>query len=404
LPVFQYQALDTNSRGVSGSIEAESAREARRLLREQDIFVTTLNETGRHARAVSPLVWLQTHRAKHEVGSFTRQLAALLAAGMRMADALRALIDQTDNAAFEAVLRDVHQRITRGASLADALAAHPEYFGPLYTNMVRVGEGAGNLDRILGQISEYLRSHEQLSNKITTAMTYPIVMVLVGVGVVAFLLTFAIPKITAVLLSAGKTLPLPTVLLVRTSEFVSAWWPALLAAAAGAYFLLRLFFRTERGRLWRDGLLLRLPVIGPLCQKLAMARFTMAFSVLLKSGVKALDALEMIEDVPNNAVITRTVRAAREGILAGSDIAETLDGGIGFPPLLIQMIAVGEQSGSLESSLDHIAKTYEEEAETTVQRLMALFEPAIIVAMAVVVAFIVLAILLPILEISDVTF
>ncbi|MEW6358155.1 MAG: type II secretion system F family protein [Planctomycetota bacterium] len=404
MPVFQYQALDKSSRGVSGAIEAESAREARRLLRDQGVFVTAIQEAGRASVALSPLGWLRTQRGRREVGSFTRQLAALLAAGMRVADALRALIDQTNNAAFEAVLRDVHQRITRGASLADALAAHPAYFGALYTNMVRVAEGSGKLDEVLGRISEYLRSREQLSNKITTAMTYPIVMVIVGIAVVGFLLTFAIPKITSVLLSAGKTLPLPTVILVQTSGVVAAWWPVLLAAVIGAYILLRLFFRTERGRLWRDGLLLRLPVIGPLCQKLAMARFTMAFSVLLKSGVKALDALKIVEDVPNNAVISRTIRAAREGILAGSDIAETLGGGVGFPPLLIQMIAVGEQSGSLENSLDHIARTYEEEAEITVQRLTALFEPAIIVALAAVVAFIVLAILLPILEISNVTF
>jgi len=404
LPVFQYQAIDKSSKSVSGYVEAENAREARKLLREQDVFVTAIKESGRAMARLSPLRALRARRGRREVGSFTRQFAALLASGMRVADALRALIDQTHSRSFETVLRDVHQRITRGSALADALSAHPACFGALYTNMVRVGESAGNLDQILAQLSEYLRSRERLAGKISAALTYPVVMVVVGIGVVAFLLTYAIPKITKVLLSAGKALPLPTVILVRTSDFLRQYWPVLVITLLVLYGLLRLFFRTERGRLWRDGLLLRLPVFGSLYQNLAMARFTTAFAVLLRSGVKALDALEMVEDVPNNAVIARTVRTAREGILAGSDIAETLSEGPGFPPLLIQMIAVGEKSGSLESSLEHIAKTYEEEAEITVERLVALLEPAIIIAMAAVVAFIVLAVLLPILEISNVTY
>lgn len=416
MPVYQYTALTTEGREDRGMVDADTPKDARSRLRAKHLLVTDLAPVDAAARAqtpgrapaaaYSPRALVRRYRGRRnltDLALMTRQIATLLNAGIPLMDSLGALIEQSGNKSLESALRDVRERVSQGASFADALAGHPRWFNNLYVNMVRAGEASGNLDAILGRLADYIQSQSRLQNRVTAALTYPAIMIFVGVVVVLFLLLFVVPKIVVVLREQKKELPLPTTILIGTTDFLLGYWWALLGLAVAGFVSFRLWVRTDKGRLAWDTFLLRMPVLGVLFKKQAVSRFAATFATLLESGLPVIEALNVVKAVVNNKVLENTLEQCRQKITEGADIATPLRQSKVFPPVVSYMVAIGEESGKLEHLLRKISDAYNEEIDVTVQKVTALIEPVIIVAMALVVAYIVASILLPILEFSNIS-
>ncbi len=417
MPIYQYTALTPAGKVKKGIIDANTARDARTKLRADNCHVTDMREVSADERAKAQqgkgggahfsldmrLPKLQRRVRPRELATFTRQFSTLLKSGIQLADALAALVEQATDRDLEKVIRNVKEEITAGANLAEALAKHPRYFSDLYVNMVRAGEASGNLDVVLTRIADYLQKQASLRGKVAAALTYPCVMVVVGVAVVIFLMSFVVPKITLVLKQRNTPLPLPTEILIAASSFLQNYWYLPLIGIAGAIFIVRGILATTSGRLKFDAFLLRVPVFGPLFSKQAISRFAVTFSTLLKSGLPALDSLKIVSLVVNNAKLTQVINDIHGRIIEGADIATPIKKSKVFPPMIGYMVAVGEQSGQLEDVLDRISESYEEELDLSIQRLTSLIEPVIIVFLAVVVGFIIAAVLLPLMDFSSVS-
>ena len=400
MPIYQYEALDARGRSKKGTVDADTPRDAREKLRRQDIRVVGMKKLDASGKKGEKKSYFKFERRVNvrELAILTRQFSTLLGSGVHLSEALNVLVEQIQERRTEVVFRDLREKIVAGSGLADALSFHPNYFSDLYINMVRAGEASGNLDEILARLADYLQKQANLKGKLAAAMTYPAVMVFVGFGVVVFLMSYVVPRITKILSKKGDALPAPTEILMAISElFKQYWWGGLIGVLALGIFL-RASMSTEKGRLWFDSTLLRIPVVGTLFQKSAISRVTVTLSTLLKGGLPALEALNIVSKVVNNSLLSRTITQVADRILEGADIATPLKNSRMFPPMVGYMIAVGEQSGELESILDRISETYEEEIDLAVQRLTALVEPVIIVGLAVVVGFIIMAVLLPLLQ------
>jgi general secretion pathway protein F len=337
-----------------------------------------------------------------EVSVLTRQLATLLTAGLPLVDSLAALGEQVERTTVKRVIAAVRERIREGAAFADALAAHPVVFSSLYVNMVRVGEASGTLDRVLLSLAEFLERQARLRNTVTAALTYPLLMLAVSVLILVFLVAFVVPKVTVVFADLHQALPWPTVILIALSDALRlGWWVLALAGVAGGMAIAR-YVRTPAGRRRYDAWALRLPVVGRLVRMIALSRFTSTLSTLLAGGIGLLTALEIVKNVVRNVVIADAIETAQESIRQGQSIAEPLRRSGVFPPLVTHMIAVGELSGELETMLKKVSEAYDHEVETTVGALTALLSPVMILVMGGVILFIVLAILLPIFEMSQI--
>ena len=403
MPIYEYQAIDIRGRKKKSRIDADTARDARDKLRNQKLRVTNMHRIDAVAKGGGKAGRFQLQRKANirELAILTRQFSTLLASGVHLSEALNVLVEQIGDRRMEVVFRDLREKIVSGAGLADALSQHPAVFSDLYVNMVRAGEASGNLDDILLSLANYLQKQASLRGKLSAALTYPAIMIIVGVGVVGFLMTFVVPKITEMLVKKGNVLPWATTTLITISDAFKAYWLPGMVGFLGLIILLRILIATEKGRLVYDTLLLKVPVLGGLIQRSAISRFTITFSTLLKSGLPALDSLNIVGKVVNNSLMALTIKQIADRIVEGADISTPLKKSKMFPPMVGYMIAVGEQSGELEEVLDRISETYEEEIDLSVQKLTAMVEPIIIVFLAVVVGFIIMAVLLPLLKFNN---
>ena len=399
MPVFVYKGLDHARNAVEGIIEASTAKEARLSLLERNIVLLDIKPAsgeeddkgriykGGKASALSLL---------------TRQFATLTRAGIPIAEALDALINVSENPKMQIVLRDIKENVLQGMSLADAMAKHPKIFGTFYVNMVRVGEATGNMDNVLMRLSEYLHTQAKLSTKVKNALIYPVLLLTVGILVVGFLITFIVPRITDVLIESGKTLPAPTIILISISSFLSRFWWAVLLGVAGIYVLYKAVVSTEGGKLARDAFLLSLPVVGNLIKKSIVARFCLSFAALLKSGLPAVESLEVVKFTARNKLLENAIIEIRERLIEGQDISSIVKRSEIFPPLVGYMIAVGEESGRLEEMLEIINEYFEEEIEAATTRFTSVLQPLMIIILAFIVGFVVLAVILPIMELGEI--
>ncbi|MFN3484335.1 MAG: type II secretion system inner membrane protein GspF [Planctomycetota bacterium] len=402
MPVYSYKAFKDDGATEAGVIDADSPKEARLKLKGRRLHVTDLapvtpeSDRGRRLR-----LWPRRRRPE-EVALLTRQLATLLGSGIPMMGALTAVIDQIEATDLKAALMNVRERVSQGSSLSEALAGHPVYFNDLYANMVRAGEAGGNLDKVLLRLADYLHAQNRMRARVMAALTYPIIMVVIGVIVVAVLLTLVVPKILEVIQKQGKAaLPLPTEILLAVSGFTWRYGWALAAAGVGAAAVYAQARRTPAGRLWIDTMKLRIPVLGNLIRKAAISRFAITLATLLESGLPVLEAMGVVKRVVDNALLADALEEVRRKVAEGADIATPLKQSRVFPPVVAYMIGVGEESGRLEELLKKTSQAYDEEVEVAAQKLTSLLEPLLIVVMAFVVGFIVLSILLPILQMSD---
>jgi general secretion pathway protein F len=403
MPVYSYAGLSPEGKNVTGVVDADSPRAARLKLRRSGVFPTSVTESRDEAapRASKSLQRLFERVSPQELAVLTRQLSTLISAGLPLVECLSALIDQVDSERTKSVLTQIRERVNEGSSLADALADHPKVFSELYANMVRAGEASGALDVVLLRLADYTESSATLRSKLRSALTYPAIMVVFGGGILFFLLSYVVPKITKLFQDSKQVLPLPTRMLMAVSQALATWWPLLAGVVVVAGFALRSYARTPHGRQRIDHWRLRAPVFGKLAQKIAVARFSRTLSTLLRSGIGLLPSLDIVKNVVDNRVLYDATEAARDAIREGQSIAPPLKKSGIFPPLMIHMIAVGERSGQLEEMLFKTAEAYEADVDTTIATLTTLLQPVITVTMGAVVLFIVLSILLPIFQMSQ---
>jgi len=402
VPVFSYKAYNATGQVKSGIEDADSSREARLRLRRQGLHVTDIEElqsTGGKEQSA----WAQRRmrrRTSRELPQITRQLSTLLKSGIPLNDGLKALVEQVESRHLEVVFRDVRERINGGSSFAEALDHHPGVFPRLYISMVRAGEAAGNNDVVLGRLADFMLSQAAMKNKVMSALMYPIIMLLVGAVVVSILMIKVVPQLIELVEDRQAELPTPTLILKTMTDFLQDYWILLAVGTVASYLLFGAFRRQPKGKLITDRMLLGMPIFGTLFRKQAISRFAVTLSTLLKTSVPILDAIKIVREVIANAVMQNVLDDLHSAILKGADIATPLKKSGVFPPAVGYMIAIGEQSGELEEILDSLAEAYELEVDIATERMTAALEPIMIIFMAAVVAFIVMAIVLPMLELS----
>lgn len=411
MPVYAYKGVGVGGRAMRGHVDAENLRAARQKLRRDGIVPTEVSEggpaksgsgAGVSGRGLSMSITLPSFRRipGADLALATRQLATLVGAGVPLVSAIGAVSEQVENDKLKSVLGGVRDRVNEGAALADAMAqAGP--FSDLYCGMVRAGEAGGALEQVLARLADYLESQERLRGKVISILAYPLFMLGFALLVVAALVTFVLPQITELLASLNAELPLYTQVIIGGANLGRDYWWAFGGGGLVLFLLLRAYVRTEAGRDVYDRLTLRIPVLGHTLRQIALSRFTRTLSTLLAGGLPITRALDISARVTNNGVLARAIEHARESVTEGAALAAPLRASGQFPPLVTHMVEVGEQSGELEAMLAKVAESYDEQVETAVQRFTALLEPLLILIMVGIVLVIILATLVPLLEVTS---
>lgn len=397
MPTFTYI---TKIRGQSrnGEVEAETAKAAILKLRKQNIRVAQVKKKKSRSDFFGPPKQKITDR---DLIVFTRQFSTMVDAGLPIVQCLDILGKQMDNKTFGEIVLEVKSMIESGSDLSEALRKHPKVFDTLFCNLVEAGEAGGILDIILRKLAEYIEKAAALKKKVKSAMVYPGVILTVAVGVVSFLMIFVIPAFATMFSGAGQDLPGPTAIVMAISDFFRTKWYYIFGGIAALIIFVKKFYGTERGRLIIDRNLLRLPIIGVLIRKVSVAKFSRTLGTLVSSGVPIIESLEICARTAGNKIVENAVIKTIIAIKEGESIAAPIAREGVFPPMVIQMIDVGENSGQLDKMLTKIADFYDEEVDSAVQNLTALLEPALMVFLGIIVGFIVVAMYLPIFKIGD---
>jgi type II secretory pathway component PulF len=402
MPIFRYKAISADGQAVSGTITAGTRPEAITQIKQRGVRPLNV-ETDRKVRQADSVAAKGSRRSRvtrRDIFVFTSQLAALLKAGIVMSQALAILEEQTESESLATIIRDVREDIHGGASLSEALANYPKYYSDLYCSIVRVGETGGILDIVLKQLAGFMEAEASLRSNITTALAYPILVVFVGLGSIIVLVTVVIPRLGAVFADFGDNLPWLTRILINTSDKVLSYWWVILLLFAGLIILLRKMWGNPVFREKLDYLKERIPALGPMLIKAQVARFARTMGTLVKSGIPVLSALNLVVDTTTSALLSRSLREAGEKVKKGEGLATPLRETGFFPPMVTNLIAVGEESGTLDEMLFQVADTYDVEVQHAIKRFITLFEPLVIILMAIGVGGILFAFLLPILNIG----
>ncbi|MFN3477534.1 MAG: type II secretion system F family protein, partial [Candidatus Methylomirabilales bacterium] len=387
MAVFVYSGRSRTGQLVTGEMEASSREAVVAQLRRQQIMATKVQPK---AKAIQLPAFGGKVKDK-DLAVFTRQFATMIDAGLPLVQCLEILASQQENKIFKKTLQEIRQDVEGGSTFAAALKKHPKVFTELYANMVEAGEAGGILDTILNRLAAYIEKAMKLKRKIKSAMIYPSTIVTVAIGVVIFLLIFVIPTFKSMFEGFGATLPLPTQIVLEASRLARTYWYILFGVPIASLIGLRLYYRTPNGRKVIDSLLLKAPVFGMLMKKVAVAKFTRTLGTLISSGVAILDGLEITAKTAGNKVVEEAVMKTRANIAEGKTVAEPLQASGVFPPMVVQMISVGEQTGALDAMLAKIADFYDEEVDNTVANLTSLLEPMLMVFLGVVIGGVVIA-------------
>lgn len=398
MPSFAYRARDTGGRLVAGVLEAEHEAAAIDRLRQRQLFVVEVKpQAAPRAEFSLPLPGRKV--SARDLAVFCRQLATMVSAGMPLMSCLAILQRQSENPRLAEAAGGVRDALQGGASLYEALSKYPKVFPRLFISMIEAGEVGGVLDSVLERMAVHYEKEHDLNEKVRSAMTYPAIVSVVAVVAVVFMITFILPTFSSMLTSMGAPLPLPTRIIMGLSDLVRHFWYLLLGGLLGAALGLWRYINTDKGEVWKDRTLLRLPVFGPLVQKMAISRFARTLGTLVRGGVPILQALDVVKDTAGNRVIAAGVERARNTIREGEGMARPLEATGVFPPMVTEMIAIGEETGALDTLLERISLFYDREVDATVSRLSSMIEPILIVGLGGVVAFMVVSMLLPIFSI-----
>ncbi len=392
MPNFVWKGRSRTGQAQEGQLLAETREAAIAVLRRQQIQVTTMREKGKEIKILP--------RIPRSIGSkrisiFTRQFSVMLDAGLPLVQCLEILGEQEEHQGFQAIINTVRTDVESGSSLAEAMRKHPKAFDNLFVNMVAAGEAGGILDIILQRLSTYIEKIVKLKSQVKAALVYPVTVILIAAGVVTIILWKVIPVFAQLFAGLGSEMPFLTRMVISSSNFVGRFFPFILIVLIALVVFLRQYHKTYRGRRMLDGILLKIPVIGMLLRKIAVARFCRTLGTLTSSGVPILDGLEITAKTAGNAIIEDAVMSVRKSVEEGRTISEPLGDTKVFPPMGVQMINVGEQTGALDQMHSKIADFYEEEVDTAVNGLMKLLEPLMITVLGVVIGTIVAAMYLP---------
>jgi general secretion pathway protein F len=400
VPVFEYKALDAQGKEVKGIVDADTAAAARIKLRSQGIYPTYTSAADEKKTAIARKRLVRI--SPRDLALPMRQLATLLGSGLPLVESLSALIEQTEKPSLRKIFSQIREEVLRGKSLSAAMGEHPRVFSNLQVNMIRAGESSGGLEIVLDRQAELMEKRLELSQRVRSTLMYPIFMAVIGTSVLIFLMSFVVPTVTTIFKETGQALPLPTKLLISFgSALQKTWWVFGLIGMAMLFFWIR-FTRTERGRKVKDRAMLKIPLWGVLQVKFIIARFFRTLGTLLLSGVPLLPSMDISGAVAGNAIFEEAIKSMKNQVAEGKSLALPLKNAGIFPPMAVHMVQSGEKSGKLEPMLLRVAETYEKEAANSINGFTSLLEPIMILCMGLIVGFIVLAILLPILEMSQV--
>jgi len=401
MATFTYVAKDKTGKEVKGQQDAGSKDALIKNLRAKGLVVGTVTEEKAVAKAKQKAGGFRLFGGKvnlKDLSIFCRQFATMINAGVSLVRCLDVLEQQTNSPRLKEIIRDIEAEVQGGATLSRSMAKFPRVFSNLTTGLVRAGEVGGVLDETLDRLAGFLEKDMELRRKVKSSMTYPVLVMVVAVGIVTFLVTFILPKFIQLFKELGMTddkFPLPTLLLMRTSQFMTSKWYIMLAIIIATTIAMNRIKATKTGRRYFDIVKLKAPVFGPLNHKISIARFARTFSTLLSSGVPILQAMETVAGTVGNTIMADAVMEARARIREGDRIGDPLEASRLFPPMVVHMIGVGEESGSLDFMLQKIADFYESEVEATLSSLTAALEPIMIVSLGFIVGFIVISMFLP---------
>ncbi|HEU5162932.1 MAG TPA: type II secretion system F family protein [Thermoanaerobaculia bacterium] len=391
MPTFEWKGRGRAGQDQTGVLVADSKEAAIGVLRRQQIVVTAVKEKGKELAfpkfggKVPPKL----------IAIFTRQFSVMIDAGLPLVQCLEILGSQQENKTFKRSLLQIRQDVESGSTLADAMRKHPKTFNDLYTNMVAAGEAGGILDTILQRLAAYIEKSVKLNSQVKSAMIYPVAVISIAVLVVAVILWKVIPVFEALFKGLGAELPLPTVVVIALSNFIADFWWLITMVIVGGIFFIKRYHETYKGKRVLDGLMLKAPVLGMLLRKIAVARFCRTLATLTSSGVPILDGLQITAKTAGNSIVEDAIMATRKSVEEGKTISEPLADTDVFPAMVVQMIAVGEQTGALDTMLSKIAEFYEDEVDTAVAGMMKLLEPILIAFLGVAIGGIVIAMYMP---------
>ncbi|AKL95272.1 type IV pilus assembly protein PilC [Clostridium aceticum] len=392
---FKYKAVTSTGETVEGTLDAKTKEEAVRMIRQNQQIPVKIEESKGKSKEVRELNLFQPKVKLKDLTVFCKQFHTMLQAGMSLSNCLEVLMDQTENKTLRTIVEDLFTQVQKGTVLSEAMKKYKKIFPPILINMVEAGEMTGTLDEVLGRMSEHFEKEGKINAKIKGAMMYPMILSIVAIGVVIFLLVFIMPTFIGMFTSSGVTLPLPTRILLAFSNILTTFWYVFLFAIVGIVFLLHRILSTDNGKRAYDRLKFRIPIVKGSIIKIVTSRFTRTLSSLLSSGIPIISALEASANVTNNKVVTDGIEMVVEDIRKGVSLAALLKKMNVFPPMMISMVSIGEESGSLDTMLSKTADFYDQELEAAIQQMVSMLEPLMIVVMAVIIGFIVIAMMLP---------
>jgi general secretion pathway protein F len=403
--VFEFRGVEVaTGKAVKGFRDAENPRALRMLLRRDGVMLTQATEESERKekdKRKIDLFAIFKRPSTSDVAIMTRQLATLVRAGVPLLESIGALTEQVENEQLVRILTNVRESLNAGTSFAKSLEAHPRTFPPLYVNMIAAGEASGTLEAVLERLADFMEGQSRLRGKVAGALAYPVLLALIGSGLVGGMMVGVIPKVKGVFDSLGQALPWYTRLLIFVSDVVAGFWWLIFSSLGLGIWLFRRWKRTPKGKLRWDIFVLRAPLFGRLALLVAVARFSRTLSTLLSSGVQLLQAMEIGKNVLENAKLEAVVAEAIGSIRGGESIAEPLKRSKAFPPMMTHMIAVGEKTGQLETMLENVSRSYEADVEVRVATLTSLLEPIMIVMLGAAVGFIAMAILMPLIQMNQ---
>lgn len=402
MPHFQYSASDQRGRVVKGALEAEGREDGLAKIRGLGYLPLEITEGAQFSGATGQ--YRGKRVTQRDLLIFTQQLASLLDAGLQVDRGLAVIVDLAPNEAAKELVSELRRDVQGGVALSDAMQKYPRIFSRFYVSMVRAGEAAGALDGVLRRLAEFLERESELRGYLRASMIYPVIMAVLSLGAVVMLLTMVVPRFVEIFADLGQALPLPTLILVQTSDWVVRFWWVIAVSIAGVWTAAKWYVKTGNGRLRVDQWALKLPLLGELIQKTAVSRFARTLATLLSSGVTLPKALRILRDATGNEALGRALENTVQKVEAGGGLARRLEAEAVFPAMAVHMIGVGEETGNLEGMLEKVANTFDTELRNSIKAALSVLEPALILSMALVVGFIVAAMLLPIVSINSLSF
>ncbi len=397
---YNWEGTTRSGQVMKGVMEAPSEDAVKSQLRSQNIAPGKIKEAGKGLDMELKIPGFEPKVTTKDLVVFTRQFATMIDAGLPLVQCLDILGKQQENKTFKKNLVQIKEDVESGSTFADALKKHPKAFDELYVNLVAAGEIGGILDTILNRLAAYIEKAMKLKKKVKSAMTYPATIVGIAVLVIAVILVFVIPQFQAMFADFGQTLPLPTLIVIALSDFIQSYILVIIVGCFAMVWILKRIYKTSKGRLYMDTLFLKLPVMGVLIRKVAVAKFTRTLGTMISSGVPILDGLDIVAKTAGNKIVENAIYKVAQSISEGKTIAEPLEKSGVFPPMVCQMIAVGEQSGSIDTMLNKIADFYDDEVDDAVGNLTAMMEPLLMLFLGTTVGGLVIAMYLPIFQLA----